>query len=192
MPVAGMAFTLASRSELELQSKCGHHHVNTRVFSFFFLLLSMNSAAIIIIISLLYSSSSPPMLSLFSLQLQQSPQLSSIIHIPPDKTNKQLHKNLIILSAFTFLFPSTIRNKQHLNVYTAIGKKSPQHSIFMSMLVQKKSPQHNIFMSMLLQRNLHNTAFHCRDACTSEMLIIRSSSSSSFENLIAIAHWWIS
>jgi hypothetical protein len=43
----------------------------------------MNSAAIIIIISLLYSSSSPPMLSLFSLQLQQSPQLSSIIHIPP-------------------------------------------------------------------------------------------------------------
>jgi hypothetical protein len=48
-------------------------------------------------------------------------------------------------------------------------------------------------MSMLLQRNLHNTAFHCRDACTSEMLIIRSSSSSSsFENLIAIPHWWIS
>jgi hypothetical protein len=165
MPVAGMAFTLASRSELELQSKCGHHHVNTRVFSFFFLLLSMNSAAIIIIIiiSLLYSSSSPPMLSLFSLQLQQSPQLSSIIHIPPDKTNKQLHKNLIILSAF-------------------ISSSPPQ------------SETNNILMSMLLlERNLHNTAFHCRDACTSEMLIIRSSSSSSsFENLIAIAHWWIS
>jgi len=48
-------------------------------------------------------------------------------------------------------------------------------------------------MSMLLlERNLHNTAFHCRDACTSEMLIIRSSSSISFENLIAITHWWIS
>ncbi len=150
----GMAFTLASRSELELQSKCGHHHVNTRILSFF-LIQSMNAAAIIIIIiiiiiSLLYSSSSPPKLSLFSLQLQQSPQLSSIIHIPPDKTNKQLHKNLIILSAFTFLFPSTIRNKQHLNVYAAIGKKSPQHSIFMSMLVQ---------------RNLHNTTSSCPGYC---------------------------
>jgi hypothetical protein len=128
------------------------------------------------------------MLSLFSLQLQQSPQLSSIIHIPPDKTNNQ-YKNLIILSAFTFLFPATIRNKQHRNVYAAIGKKSPQHSVFAS---AKKSPQHNILMSMLLQSNLHNIAFHCRDACTSEMLTTRSSSSSSFENLIAIAHWWIS
>ncbi len=152
----GMAFTLASRSELELQSKCGHHHVNTRILSFFFFLIqSMNAAAIIIIIiiiiiiSLLYSSSSPPMLSLFSLQLQQSPQLSSIIHIPPDKTNNQ-YKNLIILSAFTFLFPSTIRNKQDLNVYAAIGKKSPQHSIFMSMLVQ---------------RNLHNTTSSCPCSC---------------------------
>jgi hypothetical protein len=50
MPVVGMAFTLASRSELELQSKCGHHHVNTRILSFLFLLQSMNAAAIIIII----------------------------------------------------------------------------------------------------------------------------------------------
>jgi hypothetical protein len=153
MPVAGMAFTLASRSELELQSKCGHHHVNTRIL-FFFLLLSMNAAAIIIIIiniiSLLYSSSSPPMLSLSSLQLQQSPQLSSIIHIPPDKTNKQLHKNLIILSAFTFLFPSTIRNKQHLHVYASAKEMSTIQHLHVH-AIAKKSPQHSIS----LQRCMH-------------------------------------